>query len=65
MNYVIRRLSPSELDIALELAWNTYLEYEVPDYGSQGVEAFKHSVIENEEFKNACRSGENRYGTND
>ncbi len=60
MNFIIRKLLPNELDKALELAWDTFLEFEAPDYGLKGVEEFKHSIIENEDFKKACLSGENR-----
>lgn len=60
MNYEIRRLRPDELGAALALAWEVFLEYEAPDYGPEGVEAFRRDIMENEVFRAACRSGENR-----
>lgn len=60
MSYEIRRLRPEELDAALALAWEVFLEYEAPDYGPAGVESFRRDVLENETFRAACRRGENR-----
>lgn len=60
MDFCVRRLRPEELDGALELAWNTYLRFEAPDYGPEGVETFRRDIVENEAFHAACRCGENR-----
>ena len=60
MEYEIRRLTAAELPMAMELAWDTFLRFEAPDYGPEGVESFRRTVIENEEFLDKCRSGENR-----
>lgn len=60
MEYEIRRLTAAELPMAMELAWDTFLRFEAPYYGQEGVEGFRRTVIENEEFLGKCRSGENR-----
>ena len=60
MEYEIRRLTPEELPAAMELAWDTFLRFEAPDYGPEGVEAFRRTVIENADFLAKCCSGENR-----
>lgn len=60
MEYLIRRLTAEEVPAAMELALDTFLRFEAPDYGPEGVEAFRRTVIENEEFLSKCRSGENR-----
>lgn len=60
MEYEIRRLTAAELPMATELAWDTFLRFEAPDYGPEGVESFRRTVIENEEFLGKCESGENR-----
>jgi GNAT superfamily N-acetyltransferase len=60
MNFTVRRLKGNELELALELAWNTYIEFEAPDYSPEGITTFKHDIMENDEFKNACRDGTNR-----
>ena len=60
MEYEIRRLTAEEVPAAMELAWDTFLRFEAPDYGTEGVEAFRRTLIENEDFWAKCRSGENR-----
>lgn len=60
MDFTVRRLDAGELDAALALAWETFLEFEAPDYGPEGTDAFRRDIIENELFKSACRSGKNR-----
>ena len=60
MEFTIRRLTAQDLPAALELAMDTFLRFEAPDYGPEGVESFRRTVIENEDFLAKCRSGENR-----
>lgn len=43
----IRPLLPQEREQAISLIWNTFLEFEAPDYSTQGVETF-HDFIFNE-----------------
>ncbi|MEA4863540.1 MAG: GNAT family N-acetyltransferase [Victivallaceae bacterium] len=60
MDWMVRRLETAEIESALGLAWETYLEFEAPDYGPDGVETFRRDIMENERFRKACASGENR-----
>ena len=60
MEFTIRRLTADDVPAAMELAWDTFLRFEAPDYGPEGVDSFRRTVIENEEFLAKCRSGENR-----
>ena len=60
MEFAIRRLTAQDIPGAMELAWDTFMRFEAPDYGPEGMEAFRRTVIENEEFLEKCRSGENR-----
>lgn len=60
VDYPIRRLRPEELDTALELAMDTFLRYEAPDYGPEGVDTFRRDIIDNPEFHESCRNGRNR-----
>lgn len=60
MNYEIRRLRPDEVDAALDLAMETYLEFEAPDYGPEGVTTFRRDIYDNEAFRAACMNGTNR-----
>ena len=60
MPYEIRRLRPDEVDEALDLAMATYLEFEAPDYGPEGVTTFRRDIYDNEAFRAACLDGTNR-----
>lgn len=60
MDYPVRRLRPEELEKALTLAMDTFLRFEAPDYGPEGVASFRRDIIENARFHEGCRSGENR-----
>ncbi len=60
MPYEIRRLLPQELEQALVLAWETFLEFEAPDYAPEGTEAFRKDIIDNHTFHENCRQGRNR-----
>lgn len=60
MDYPIRRLLSEEVDAALDLAMDTFLRYEAPDYGPEGVTTFRRDIIDNPEFYENCRNGNNR-----
>lgn len=60
MKYEIRRLRADEVDAALDLALQTFLEFEAPDYGPEGVAAFRRDIIDNAAFRTACLNGANR-----
>lgn len=44
LKFDIRELKENETEIALELAWNVFQEYEAPDYLEIGVKEFYRSV---------------------
>ena len=60
MHYELRRLRPDEVDAALTLAMETFLEFEAPDYGPEGVATFRRDIVDNPDFRAACVRGENR-----
>ena len=60
MEFEIRRLRPEELEKALALAMDTFLQFEAPDYGPEGVASFRRDIIDNAGFHEGCRTGENR-----
>lgn len=60
MEYLIRRLRPEELEAALELEMDTFLRFEAPDYGPEGVDTFRRDIIDNPQFHEDCRNGKNR-----
>lgn len=55
--YTIRRITSDEVEEALALALEVFLEFETPDYSPEGTEAFKKDIVENEGFISKCRQG--------
>lgn len=55
--YTIRKITDGEVDEALALALEVFMEFEAPDYGPEGVASFKRDIVENEVFINQCRQG--------
>ncbi|MDE6442166.1 MAG: GNAT family N-acetyltransferase [Clostridia bacterium] len=55
--YIIRKITADEVNDALELALEVFMQFEAPDYSSKGVETFKQDIIENSTFINNCKSG--------
>lgn len=49
----IRKIELGERSSALELVYNTFMQYEAPDYTKEGVETFQNSVINNEGYLNS------------
>ena len=60
MKYPVRRLRADELPIAMDLALDTFLRYEAPDYGPEGVASFRRDIIDNIDFHEKVIQGENR-----
>ncbi|WP_313130197.1 GNAT family N-acetyltransferase [Anaerocolumna sp.] len=58
MNYPIRRLEMTEVDKALSLVWEVFLEFEAPEYPDEGIKTFESSIIHSEEFKYRIHSGD-------
>lgn len=59
----IRKLTPDELPSALDLIWETFLQFEAPDYAAEGVQSFKaflddRSTIATLEFFGSLDEGE-------
>lgn len=55
--YPIRKITSGEVDEALALALEVFMEFEAPDYGPEGVDTFRRDIIENEEFIAQCKQG--------
>lgn len=55
--YPIRKINGSEVEEALALALEVFMEFEAPVYKPEGVATFKRDIIENEEFINNCKQG--------
>ena len=55
--YSIRKITSDEVDEALALALEVFMQFEAPDYGPEGVSAFKRSLVENKAFIDSCKQG--------
>lgn len=55
--YFIRKINSDEVDEALSLALEVFMQFEAPDYKPEGVATFKRDIVENEEFINNCKQG--------
>ena len=56
-NIVIRKINSSEVDEAMRLALEVFMEFEAPDYSPEGVESFKRDIVENPEYLEKAREG--------
>lgn len=54
---VIRRITADEVEIAMALALEVFMQFEAPDYGPAGVETFKKDIVENPEYLEKARQG--------
>lgn len=54
---VIRKITGDEVESAMELALEVFMEFESPDYGPAGVETFKKDIVENPEYLEKARQG--------
>ena len=55
--YSIRKIKPEEVNDALALALEVFMQFEAPDYRFEGVKTFKRDIIENETFIADCKQG--------
>ena len=56
-NFVIRKIASHEVDSAMALALEVFVEFEAPDYGPDGVETFKKDIVENPDYLENARNG--------
>ena len=40
----VKALSPSQIESAIRLIWDTFLQFEAPDYSQEGVSAFRDFI---------------------
>lgn len=55
--YKIRRVRSEEVSQALTLASEVFMEFEAPDYTTEGVQTFRRDIVENHTFINKCKQG--------
>ena len=56
-NIVIRKITAGEVESAMALALEVFMQFEAPDYGPEGVETFKKDIVENPEYLKNARKG--------
>ena len=54
---VIRRITSDEVESAMALALEVFMEFEAPVYPPAGVETFKRDIVENPEYLENARQG--------
>ena len=54
---LIRKITADEVDCAMALALEGFMQFEAPDYGPAGVETFKKDIVENPEYLENARKG--------
>ena len=62
---IVRQIGAGELAPAIQLIWNTFLQFEGPDYSSEGIRAFQsfienHEIVSTLEFFGAYENGQLR-----
>ena len=57
MNFVIRKIFRNEVEEAMELALEVFMQFEAPDYGDAGVDTFKRDIVENPTFIDNAKKG--------
>ncbi len=57
MNYNIRKLKDFETELALNLVWKVFKEYESPDYSEEGIEEFYKSIHNKDYISMLCLYG--------
>ena len=56
-NIIIRKITVGEVESAMKLALEVFIEFEAPDYHPSGVETFKRDIIENADFNEQVKKG--------
>lgn len=56
-NIVIRKITSNEVEIAMSLALEVFMQFEAPDYPPEGTETFKKDIAENLEYLENARRG--------
>lgn len=57
-NYCIKNVDFRDIEEAFELVKDVFMEFDAPDYSQEGVNEFINKIIENKEFINKFKMGE-------
>lgn len=56
-NIEIRKITCDEVESAMNLALEVFMQFEAPDYDPSGAESFKRDIVENPEYLENARRG--------
>ena len=56
-NIAIRKIASHEVESAMNLALEVFMQFEAPDYDPSGVESFKRDIVENPEYLENAQQG--------
>ena len=56
-NIVIRKITDNEVEKAMELALEVFMQFEAPDYHTSGIDTFKRDIVENSNYLEKARRG--------
>jgi len=56
-NIVIRKINSNEVEEAMKLALEVFMEFEAPEYGSEGIDTFKRDIVENKQYLDNAKQG--------
>lgn len=57
-NYVVKDIDFNNIEKVFELMRNVFMEFDAPDYSQEGITEFLEKIIENQEFINKFKTGE-------
>jgi predicted GNAT family N-acyltransferase len=57
MGIVIRKIHSNEVNEAMKLSLEVFMQFKAPDYDPSGVETFKRDIVENPSFINDAKNG--------
>ena len=52
----VKKIDDTQITNAIDLIWQTFLQFEAPDYSEEGVKSFQ-DFIENKEINSSSRNG--------
>lgn len=56
-NIIIRKIKSNEVESAMQLALEVFMQFEAPDYPPEGVETFKKDIVENPDYLEGAKQG--------
>ncbi len=56
-NIIIRKIKSNEVESAMKLALEVFMQFEAPDYPPEGVETFKKDIVENPDYLEGAKQG--------